>query len=84
MMTDYDGETQRVIGGVDTHKDVHVAAVLELAGVKDALNPEFAKIAAEFIAQPDRRPTRPVGSSSARSNSMPGGTRCVSAANRSS
>ena len=32
MMTDYDGETQRVIGGVDTHKDVHVAAVLDELG----------------------------------------------------
>ncbi len=32
MMTDNTGETQRVIGGVDTHKDVHVAAVLDEVG----------------------------------------------------
>lgn len=32
MMTDNDDETQRVIGGVDTHKDVHVAAVLDELG----------------------------------------------------
>jgi transposase len=32
MMTDSDLETQRVIGGVDTHKDVHVAAVLDELG----------------------------------------------------
>jgi len=32
MMTDNNGETQRVIGGVDTHKDVHVAAVLDELG----------------------------------------------------
>jgi transposase len=32
MMTDNDNETQRVIGGVDTHKDVHVAAVLDELG----------------------------------------------------
>jgi transposase len=32
MMTDNDNETQRVIGGIDTHKDVHVAAVLDELG----------------------------------------------------
>ena len=32
MMTDNDDVTQRVIGGVDTHKDVHVAAVLDEQG----------------------------------------------------
>jgi transposase len=32
MMTDNDEATQRVIGGVDTHKDVHVAAVLDELG----------------------------------------------------
>ena len=32
MMTDTDLETQRVIGGVDTHKDIHVAAVLDELG----------------------------------------------------
>src|SRR5262245_55565243 len=32
MMTDTDLETKRVIGGVDTHKDVHVAAVLDELG----------------------------------------------------
>ena len=32
MMTDTNDETQRVIGGVDTHKDVHVAAVLDELG----------------------------------------------------
>lgn len=32
MMTDTDLETQRVIGGIDTHKDVHVAAVLDELG----------------------------------------------------
>jgi transposase len=32
MMTDNYGEAQRVIGGVDTHKDVHVAAVLDELG----------------------------------------------------
>ena len=32
MMTDTNHETQRVIGGVDTHKDVHVAAVLDELG----------------------------------------------------
>ena len=36
MMTDHDDyddpETLRVIGGVDTHKDVHVAAVLDELG----------------------------------------------------
>jgi transposase len=32
MMTDNDIETQRVIGGIDTHKDVHVAAVLDELG----------------------------------------------------
>jgi Transposase len=32
MMTDNDGETQRVLGGVDTHKDVHVVAVLDEVG----------------------------------------------------
>jgi len=32
MMTDDNLETQRVIGGVDTHKDVHVAAVLDELG----------------------------------------------------
>jgi transposase len=32
MMTDNHDETQRVIGGVDTHKDVHVAAVLDELG----------------------------------------------------
>ncbi len=32
MMTDNDDETQRVIGGIDTHKDIHVAAVLDEHG----------------------------------------------------
>ena len=36
MMTDHDDyddpETLRVIGGVDTHKDVHVAAVIDELG----------------------------------------------------
>ena len=32
MMTEDDSATQRVIGGVDTHKDVHVAAVLDELG----------------------------------------------------
>src|SRR4051812_29578704 len=32
MMTDTNDETQRVIAGVDTHKDVHVAAVLDELG----------------------------------------------------
>jgi transposase len=32
MMTDNDHETQRVIGGIDTHKDIHVAAVLDELG----------------------------------------------------
>jgi transposase len=32
MMTDTDLETQRVIGGIDTHKDVNVAAVLDELG----------------------------------------------------
>jgi transposase len=32
MMTDSHGDAQRVIGGVDTHKDVHVAAVLDELG----------------------------------------------------
>jgi len=32
MMTEDDTPTQRVIGGVDTHKDVHVAAVLDEHG----------------------------------------------------
>lgn len=32
MMTDNDDVTQRVIGGGDTHKDVHVAAVLDEQG----------------------------------------------------
>jgi transposase len=32
MMTDNETETQRVIGGIDTHKDVHVAAVLDELG----------------------------------------------------
>src|SRR5437868_1722381 len=32
MMTDNDNETQRVIGGIDTHKDIHVAAVLDELG----------------------------------------------------
>lgn len=32
MMTDNDDEPQRVIGGIDTHKDVHVAAVLDELG----------------------------------------------------
>jgi hypothetical protein len=32
MMTDGENETPRVIGGVDTHKDVHVAAVLDEFG----------------------------------------------------
>ena len=32
MMTDNENETQRVIGGIDTHKDVHVAAVLDELG----------------------------------------------------
>jgi transposase len=32
MMTETDLETQRVIGGIDTHKDVHVAAVLDELG----------------------------------------------------
>jgi transposase len=32
MMTDKNPETQRVIAGVDTHKDVHVAAVLDECG----------------------------------------------------
>ncbi len=32
MMTDTDLETQRTIGGVDTHKDVHVAVVLDELG----------------------------------------------------
>jgi transposase len=32
MMTEKDLETQRVMGGVDTHKDVHVAAVLDELG----------------------------------------------------
>ena len=32
MMTDDDDPTPRVIGGVDTHKDVHVAAVLDELG----------------------------------------------------
>jgi hypothetical protein len=32
MMTDNGNETQRVIGGIDTHKDVHVAALLDELG----------------------------------------------------
>jgi hypothetical protein len=32
MMTEDETATQRVIGGVDTHKDVHVAAVLDELG----------------------------------------------------
>jgi transposase len=32
MMTEDETRTQRVIGGVDTHKDVHVAAVLDEHG----------------------------------------------------
>lgn len=32
MMTDNENETQRVIAGIDTHKDVHVAAVLDELG----------------------------------------------------
>jgi transposase len=32
MMTDNDNETQRVIGGIDTHKDIHVVAVLDELG----------------------------------------------------
>jgi transposase len=32
MMTDNDDQAQRVIGGIDTHKDVHVAAVLDELG----------------------------------------------------
>jgi transposase len=32
MMTDNENEAQRVIGGIDTHKDVHVAAVLDELG----------------------------------------------------
>jgi transposase len=32
MMTDDDDQTQRVVAGVDTHKDVHVAAVLDELG----------------------------------------------------
>ena len=32
MMTDDDTRHRRVIGGVDTHKDVHVAAVLDELG----------------------------------------------------
>ena len=32
MMTDNDDQTQRVIGGIDTHKDVHVGAVLDELG----------------------------------------------------
>lgn len=32
MMTDSDIEAQRVIGGIDTHKEVHVAAVLDELG----------------------------------------------------
>ncbi len=32
MMTDNHDEPQRVIGGIDTHKDIHVAAVLDELG----------------------------------------------------
>jgi transposase len=32
MMTGGDDETQRVIGGIDTHKDIHVVAVLDELG----------------------------------------------------
>jgi len=32
MMTEDESATQRVIGGVDTHKNVHVAAVLDELG----------------------------------------------------
>jgi transposase len=32
MMTDNDDLSQRVIGGIDTHKDIHVAAVLDELG----------------------------------------------------
>jgi transposase len=32
MMTEDESATQRVIGGVDTHKDVHVVAVLDELG----------------------------------------------------